>query len=654
MLRKNRLKIFSLLILAIGIILSNSTYAIEITEEKDVEIENNIRIDYTDNMLASKRLMAENVSQSYDLRKDITVRIKNQGSTQGCWTFSTLSVLESHLAKKDIETGNPEIVYNFSERHLNYSTAYADFLNGKTNPWGYNKTVKEGGLPAIALSYITRGSGPINEEDMPFSTNENPIDINELSGKKVQKKINDYIAFPSVTKEKVNGNTVIYKNQNGSKEYSENEAIQVRNSIKKHILTNGAVTAATLFNSTYDIYYNYNAKNSDGLTYPAYYCDNYDLIDNVNHQVTLIGWDDSYSKNNFNEAHRPVHDGAYLVLNSHGNSSKFPEGIYYISYDDIHVEEMVYGILEASNIDYEHIYQHDPLGISTNLVVGQNEAYTANTFIKDSNKTEILKEISISAQHSAKCDIYVSFDNLNTLQPIKKDVYLRQGYTTIKPDEEIYIKSNKFSVVVKYYSENGEDKVYIGVEQPDKNFWSTATSGSGESYLAVESIDEKPQWNDLKLLANTNPILKDTNFCIKAFTEEIEDFGTYLLKNDNVMNISPNTSCKSLKANISSEKEIKVYDKKNQLVDENTNIATGMKITFDDEKFYNLVVKGDLNGDGEVDFLDVVEMQMAFVDLKTLKSPFLEASDVKLDGKLLQPTDLVRLIEYQLKIRYSL
>ena len=46
-----------------------------------------------------------------------TIRVKDQGTSKSCWTFSTLSVLETNLQKTKGEYSD------FSERHMNYATS---------------------------------------------------------------------------------------------------------------------------------------------------------------------------------------------------------------------------------------------------------------------------------------------------------------------------------------------------------------------------------------------------------------------------------------------------------------------------------------------------------------------------------------------------
>ena len=86
---------------------------------------------------------------------------------------------------------NTSKIYDFSERHMDYSTSNS-FLNNATSPFGYNRKVNQGGSWNMASSYLTNGSGAINEYQMPFENNENLIHISEISSGYV-KNINDYI-----------------------------------------------------------------------------------------------------------------------------------------------------------------------------------------------------------------------------------------------------------------------------------------------------------------------------------------------------------------------------------------------------------------------------------------------------------------------------
>ena len=104
-------------------ILCNNIYAIDASSIQKVD-----KVDMLDyekksssynmsrNNIANISLFAEKASvvSEYDLRDDVTtIRVKDQGSSKSCWTFSTLSVLETNLQKTKGEYSD------FSERHMN-------------------------------------------------------------------------------------------------------------------------------------------------------------------------------------------------------------------------------------------------------------------------------------------------------------------------------------------------------------------------------------------------------------------------------------------------------------------------------------------------------------------------------------------------------
>ena len=50
------------------------------------------------------------------------LQIRDQQQTGLCWAFATMSSLETNLALANLRSGiNPSLVYDYSERHLDYS-----------------------------------------------------------------------------------------------------------------------------------------------------------------------------------------------------------------------------------------------------------------------------------------------------------------------------------------------------------------------------------------------------------------------------------------------------------------------------------------------------------------------------------------------------
>lgn len=557
-------------------------------------------------LLVDKTLMS---SSKFDLRRSIEVVVKDQETTNECWAFAVNTALETNL----LMTKNEK--FDFSERHMVYATAKS-FKDG-TNPLGHNRDANGGGNPSIAMAYITSGRGPILETEMPFSINEEKISLSEIEGKNVQKKVTDYIMFPTILKTKDSKGNITYSDEEKTTIYTETQIEENRNNIKQHIMKYGSVTAMTLSGTAYSEYYNYE------LDYPAFYCDNENLV--LNHQVSIIGWDDTYLVENFNEGHRPSKPGAYLVLNSYGTQGNYKNGCYYISYEDAYIEMGIVGIINVENIDYDNIYQYDPLGLSSSVCLDEEKVlYGANVFSRNKDVEEQLNEISIASVVEQNFELYINSEdgelNQDKLQKIETDVTaIRQGYTTIKLKEPIKLTGDKFAVAVKYSGKN--KKAYIGVEVPTKTYWATATSNLGESYYS----QDMNTWTDL-----TKAGLSNANVCIKAFTTETKSVITsnsYLIEEDLIYKISPNTKIEDFKNNLEGITINKIL-KNNIELQSGDIITTKNTLITDTNKIYTLVVTGDITGNGSINLTDVSKLKMHLVELERLDEIQQRAADV--------------------------
>ncbi len=457
------------------------------------------RIPQTENLIKNKLLFNDKYLDRYNLKEIIpeNVVVRDQMQTNTCWTFSTIAALESTLGLQDYHNKKGPVNYDFSERHMEYATSRL-FLNGEINNLGFNREIDTGGNPLISIAYLTNGMGAIDEEDMEFKNNTNLISLSEIQNKKVTSKVIDTIDFPSA--------------------YNDTFAdrVQISTKIKEHITDYGGVMAAIHGAQPTSEYYNAETG--------AIYCDDEEKC-LPNHQVLIIGWDDSYQINNFNENHQPQNPGAWIIKNSWGTSYG-KDGIVYISYEDVNIYYWLAGIQKASNeIDYDNIYQYNEFGYNMiGYLNNENTVYLANEFEKQTNEREYLKEVSIYAPEDYTCKVYV---NLNGTSKSKNDlvqVVLKDGleesfgvgYHTIEFAEPLEILSDKFTVVIEACGMQ-DDIIYYGLESNDTGdpLMENIAIAEGKCYLTNNSGFEVNAWNEL---SNENIFGGKFDSTIKAFT----------------------------------------------------------------------------------------------------------------------------------------
>ena len=294
------------------------------------------------------------VYRKYDLRElNAVSKIKNQFRDGGCRSFAALGALESHIKLK---TG---VELDLSENN---------FENRQGFYFGTNN-VRQGRNRNSDLPYLVN-YGPILEEDDPYI----PMKGEGGEGNYLTQEQVNNVAKNPVLKDGVKQimGFEFLKTVDTAKVSSaeDDELLQIKEAIAK----NGGVVADMYMahdgNKTFpytDVkYYNPETK--------AYYFDGKDsdrtskyrpvetdgIKYGANHAITIVGWDDDFSKDNF--ITKPEIDGAWIVRDA--QSEAFGDkGYFYVSFQSVSMGENPYVFTEVTEPPYG-IYQHDELAFT--------------------------------------------------------------------------------------------------------------------------------------------------------------------------------------------------------------------------------------------------------------------------------------------------
>jgi hypothetical protein len=241
------------------------------------------------------------------------------------------------------------------------------------------------------------------------------------------------------------------------------------------------------------------------------------------HAVTIVGWNDSFSKNNFSTT--PPGDGAFIIKNSWGTTSadwgnvNNDNGYFYVSYYDSNIGYDKNTLFTAENSnDYTNIYQYDPLGWTQQINTSQTNPTTgwgANIFTAKSN--EVLKAVSFYTT-DLNCNYVINIYNNTGSNPISQagpaltqsGTIPNAGYHTVPLNSGVQLNAGqKFSVVLELI--NPVYNYPIAVEMPISDYSSQAKANASESFVSSDGNT----WTDI----TTEPGYSNTNVCIKAFTD---------------------------------------------------------------------------------------------------------------------------------------
>ena len=372
--------------------------------------------------------------------------VKNQQNTGDCWAFSAIAALESCLLKT---TG---ISYDLSEENMkNLISLYSDY--------GWNMETNKGGFDTMAIGYLTSWIGPVFEYEDEFD---------------------DHSTLSPVLHSKFHIQDILSLSRSS---YVDND------DIKKAILKYGAV-ASGLYDNDYYL-------NKDKASY--YYNGN----KATNHAVVIVGWDDSYSRYNFNNV--PQGNGAWICKNSWGeNWGK--DGYFYVSYYDTRLIEVgklhaAYTFILNNTVDLDKNYQYDVIGLTEFLITGKNTVWYKNVF--NATDQELLAAFStyFDTESSYETQIYV-----NGELKFSQTGYSPEGYYTFKLNKFIPLHvGDIFEIVVKITTQN-----IASIPVSDSKYTNKAIFKRGMSYISYDG----DKWIDLyDLKESYNQVA-----CIKAFT----------------------------------------------------------------------------------------------------------------------------------------
>lgn len=385
---------------------------------------------------------------AYDYRKSgRIIRVNDQAELGTCWAFASLTAMET--------TFMPEKVYDFSEDHMSLNNAF-------------NLEQNEGGKYNMSMAYLASWAGPVYEKEDPYGDGYSPEGLTSAF------HVQEIQIIPS-------------KDLDG---------------IKKAIFLYGGVQSSLYMPMGYtyeDSSEYYNAQHC------AYY---YVGSDKANHDVVIVGWDDSYSADNFST--RPEGDGAFICVNSWGEAFG-EDGFFYVSYYDsgIGVHNMVYTRIE-DNDNYDNIHQSDLCGWVGQLGYNRDYGYFANVYT--SNKDELLEAVGFYATTpGTSYEVYVveNFENDKSFvnrQKLAEGSFVNAGYYTVELDKSVYLpQGSRYAVVVYINSPSSQGP--IAIECVTDGFASTADISDGEGYISLYgSIWERVEET------------QNCNICLKTYT----------------------------------------------------------------------------------------------------------------------------------------
>ena len=331
---------------------------------------------------------------------NLVTPVKDQASMASCWAFGIIGALESALLKAT------NVTYDLSENNLqDLMILYSKYGTS---------TSSESGTSNLAYGYLLNWFGVLPEE---YDEYDELGKISPLINSEESIHIQDIVFTPYTA--------------------GDFESID---SVKKAILDYGALMGILCFGSTaFDEGPDAFNEETFALYTPEY--------QSPNHAICVVGWDDSFSKDNF--LTKPEGDGAWIIKNSWGTEWG-DNGYFYVSYYDptlcpydyIGVQGAFVGIKIENTLPYTKNYQYDFIGLE-DFVDSPGFNRQVNYYVACEDEVIAAVGTYLDPDVNYTIEIMINDSLVYTQQGISQ--YF--GYHTIRLDNYVSIKrGDKFSV----------------------------------------------------------------------------------------------------------------------------------------------------------------------------------------------------------------
>lgn len=233
---------------------------------------------------------------------------------------------------------------------------------------------------------------------------------------------------------------------------------------------------------------------------------------------------------------------------------------------------------------------------------------------------------------------------------IEITVYSKVINIIIDKQNVTLLKGNKITISANILPEDATNKKVLWISE-NENIASVANGVITANNEGITNIIAKAENEDIKAICKVE-VKQLPQDVILEFDEDLT------IEADEISNLNiEKLTVAEIKEKINTNLTMEFCNYKNETLDEENKIGTGSKLRLKNELGevvyeYTFIIYGDVNGDGEINSLDVLIIQKHILEIKQITDIFLKSANTSKNGELPSSLDVLKIQKHILEIKY--
>ena len=232
---------------------------------------------------------------------------------------------------------------------------------------------------------------------------------------------------------------------------------------------------------------------------------------------------------------------------------------------------------------------------------------------------------------------------------IEITVYAKVTNIILDKESVVLLKGNKISVSANILPEDATNKEIIWASE-DETVASVVDGVITANSEGSTNIIAKAKNEEIKAICKVE---------VKELPEEVilEFDQSFRVEADEISNLNiEKLTVAEIKEKINTNLTMEFCNSQNEILTQEDNIGTGSKLRLKNELGevvyeYTFIIYGDVNGDGEINSLDVLIIQKYILETKEITGIFLKAGNTSKNGELPSSLDVLKIQKHILEIK---